>query len=72
MHNRHILGKQHLVDSMLLSGVEPWETDRGKGEFLGLAMVVEQVAQLSKAVALCLCHAVNGLEHKLVGVFVKR
>ena len=61
MHDGDILGKQHLIDSMFLGGIEPRKTDWVKGEFLGLAAVVEEVAQLCEAIALGLCDFVNSL-----------
>ena len=72
MNNRNIFSKQNLVDGVLLSGVEPWETDGRKGEFLGLAVVVEDVAQLCETVAFGPCDLVNGLEHELISVLIER
>ena len=61
MHNRHIFSQQHLVHGVLLRGVEPWKTHRGKGEFLRFGRVVEDVAQM--------CQPVH---HQAVGGFVER
>ena len=72
MNNRNIFSKQNLVDGMLLRGVEPRESQWSKGEFLGLALVIEQVAQLCKAVTLGFCHTIEGAEHELIGVFIHR
>ena len=72
MHHGDILSLQHLVDGMLLSGVEPGEAQGSKRELLSLAVVVEQVAQLCQAVALGGNHPVESLEHELIAALVHR
>ena len=72
MHNRHIFSQQHLVHGVLLRGVEPWETHRGKGEFLRFGRVVEDVAQMRQAVALGTHHTLQRVHHQAIGGFVER
>ena len=46
--NGHILGAQHLVDSMLLGWIKPWDRDGGEGETLEGKVGIEKVAKIGK------------------------
>ena len=73
MHHHHVFRPQHLVHRLLLCGVEPREAHGRESEMLGFhRRRVEEVAQISQAVALGTHGAVEGLEHQAVGGLVKR
>ena len=67
----HVLGAQHLVDGLLLRGVEVWEAHRGKGPALRFAPRVEEVAQVGQP-PLGPHGAVERVEHEAVARLVER
>ena len=71
VHYGHVLGPEHLVDGVLLRGVEVGEAHRGKGEPAGLAARVEQVAQVGEP-PLGPHGAVERVEHQAVARLVER
>lgn len=72
MHYLHVLGPQHLIDSLFLCLVEPRKRHGGKAETLSWLVGIEQVAQTGEPVALGLNDAVERVKHRAVTGLVKR
>ncbi len=51
VYYHHIFCPKHLVNGVLLAGVEPWQRDIVEVEASRRGMAVEQVAQIGQAVA---------------------
>ena len=70
MNDGHILGSQHLVDSMLLCGVQIRKAHVGKREGLGLLLGIEKVAQIGQTPFGAHC-PVECFEHQAIGGLVE-
>ena len=71
VHHHHVLGPEHLVDGVLLGGVEPGQLDVVEGEARRSGMAVEEVAQIGQTVAAGMDDAVQGIGHKPVAGLVE-
>ena len=72
MHHHDVLGPEHLIDRLLLSGIEPREVHRRERIVLCRLMRIEKVTQIGKTIATGTHHTLQSIKHETVGSLVER
>ena len=71
MHHSHILRPQHLIDSLFLSCIQPRKAQRIESKFLRLHLSCKEIAQILKAIVLCIYDIVESMKHCSVTGLIK-